>query len=582
MARFNGVSHSDGSPGERSIPGQAVPRIAGRATSAVRTLNEEITTYEGGKAYLRDEKSELFQLAVVNMVGQDTFYEGAGDRDSRYVQLVRQLAVSDFTWTFNLLRWLRGPEGNLRTASLVGAAEAVHARLEAGDHGASGATVPDPRDSVATSDVATNRRLIEAVLQRADEPGELLAYWTGKFGRKLPQPVKRGVADAVRRLYTERGFLRYDSESKGFRFADVIDLVHPKTDVEWQGDLFRHALNARHGHDEIIPETLFGVRARRAINAQTPDKRHQLAQLALKHGLGHSSYERAMAGQWEWLHSVLGDTTGARNPISKADQWRLVLPQLGYMALLRNLRNLEQAGLTAAEMRQVGERLADADEVAKSRQFPFRFWSAHRATNGVSFASYLEQAIGHSMRNIPALPGKSLVLVDTSASMTSGVFDKRSTMTPVQAGALFGVALTVRNPGNVHLVGFATGEFQHTVMGGASMLRETERFIACVGKVGHGTDIHGAVARTFRKGYHDRVFIITDMQTIGGGYRNVESLVPANVPVYAFNLGGYRQSMMRTGVGNRHEFGGLSDSTFKNVPLLEKGIDTGWPWEITR
>jgi hypothetical protein len=127
----------------------------------------------------------------------------------------------------------------MRSASLIGAAEAVRARLEAGQAGAS-------------------RQLVASVLQRSDEPAEMLAYWTSRYGRTLPKPLKRGIADAVTRVYDERGFLRYDGAARGFRFGDVIDLVHPspRADVAWHGDLFAWAITARHGRDEAPPASL--------------------------------------------------------------------------------------------------------------------------------------------------------------------------------------------------------------------------------------------------------------------------------------------------------------------------------------
>lgn len=542
------------------------------ATSPIKTTGKVAKTFEGGKGYLRDEKSELFQLAVVNMVGQETFYESGKDRDSRYQRLIQQLAVSDPEWTYNLLKWLRGP-GNLRTASLVGAAEFVAARLEAREDGD---LAPDDIKA-SLEGGGWNRKVIDAVLLRADEPGEMLGYWASTFERKLPKPVKRGVADAVKRLYTQRAFLRYDSASKGYRFADVIDLVHPKASGSEQEALYKHALNARHGHDQIIDESLRMVRARAAVNAMPASARHALARLALRHDLDGNAYQAAMAGQWEWLHSALGDTKDVDNPVCKADQWRLVLPQLGIMALARNLRNLEEAGLSHEDIDAINTRLMDADEIVKSRMFPFRWWQAYNAVNGDVFKSALERAFTHSMSNVPKLSGRSLVLVDTSASMEGGLFSARSNMTPVQAAAVFGVALTTANPGNVDLYGFASGEFRHEVKRGASALQEVERFVDRVGEVGHGTDIHGAVRRRFQTGNHDRVFIISDMQTTGG-YRAeyTDSLV---VPVYGFNLGGYASAMMQTGKNGHHEFGGLTDATFKQVPLLEAGESTGWPWE---
>lgn len=554
-----------------NTPGQ--PNRATRATSPVKTTGEVTQTFEGGPGYLRNAKSELFQLAVVNMVGQDTFYESAGDRDDRFALLVRQLAVEDPEWTFEMLRWLRGPEGNLRTASIVGAAEFVHARLEALKSGR--LSNVNPVGDHAFTVAHWNRRVIDAVLQRADEPGELIAYWISMYGRNLPQPVKRGVADAVKRLYTERGYLRYDSFSKGFRFADVIDLVHPNAVAPWQGDLYRHALNERHTRNAPVPESLTAVIARDTINSMSPQKRHDLARLALRDGLEHSIYHRAMAGQWEWLQSILGDTSGVRTPVDKRGRWKLVLPQMGYMALLRNLRNLGAAGLSYTEVGEIAKRLADPDEVAKSRQFPFRFWSAYQATNG-AFSGALDAAFTHSMRNIPELPGRSLVLVDTSASMNGGLFARQSTMTPVQAAAVFGVALAVRNPGSVDLMGFASGEFTHQIPAGASAMAEVKRFMDRVGEVGHGTDIHGAVLRQYRR-EHDRVFIISDMQTIDS-HHLAHDTVPRNKPIYGFNLGGYRASAMPLGPG-RHEFGGLTDATFKTIPMLERGTSAGWPWE---
>ena len=560
MARFNKPS----TPASRRLT----------ATSAVKTTGTVTQTFEGGKAYTRDAKGELFQLAVVNMVGQDAFYESGEGRDNRYVNLIHQLAVADPAWTFSLLKWLRGPEGNLRTASLVGAAEFVRARLDAMSVGD---LVPD--DVKASQEGGGwNRRVIEAVLQRADEPGEMLGYWVNRYGRKLPKPVKRGVADAAKRLYTQRGYLRYDSDSKGFRFADVLELVHAQDSGPEQDALYRYAVDDRHDHAGEVPELLHMVRARRTINTMSANDRHKLARLAVRHGLDGNLYKAAMAGQWEWLHSSLGDTKDVRSPVSKADQWRLVLPQLGIFALARNLRNLEEAGLGYAEIDAINARLMDADEIAKSRMFPFRWWQAYQAVNGNSFKSGLERAFAHSMGNIPKLPGKSLVLVDTSASMTSGIFAQKSSMSPVQAAAVFGVALATANPGNVHLVGFASGEFQHDMKGGATALQEVERFVSQVGRVGHGTDIHGAVRRTFKKGYHDRVFIISDMQTMGGYDSNHTQNLP--VPVYGFNLGGYSQTMMKVGENGKHEFGGLTDSTFKQVPLLERGESTGWPWEV--
>ncbi|MFC8916141.1 hypothetical protein ACFT5C_10260 [Streptomyces sp. NPDC057116] len=208
---------------------------AGRAVSPVRST-APTTTHQGGAGVLRDPRSELFLLAVANFVTQTTFYESGGARDDRFTALVRELAVEDPEWTAGLLRWLRG-EGNMRTASIVGAAEYVKARLEA-----------------SATEGPTGRQVVASVLQRADEPGELLGYWTSRYGRNVPKPVKRGVADAVRRLYTARSLLKYDTAGKDYRFGDILNLVHASPDPAkqpWQGELFRAPVPHRAGESVL-------------------------------------------------------------------------------------------------------------------------------------------------------------------------------------------------------------------------------------------------------------------------------------------------------------------------------------------
>jgi hypothetical protein len=71
--------------------------------------------------------------------------------------------------------------------------------------------------------------------------------------------------------------------------------------------------------------------------------------------------------------------------------------------------------------------------------------------------------------------------VDTSASMTGLGMSKRSTMTPLKAAALFGVALAAKGE-RVDLHGFATGVFRHEIPAGASVIDQVARFCGRVGR----------------------------------------------------------------------------------------------------
>ncbi|SER26263.1 TROVE domain-containing protein [Lentzea xinjiangensis] len=529
MAKFNVF---------RARPAGTSPVATARAPSG--------RTYEGGDGYARDTKSELFLLAVSNMGGEDTFYESGARRDTRFADLVHQAALADPEWTARLLKWLRG-EANMRTASLVGAAEFVLARL------------------AASSDAGvTNRAVVDSVLQRADEPGELLAYWTSRNGRRVPKPIKRGIADAVRRLYDERAVLKWDSDARGFRMADVLNLAHPSPAAPWQGALFQHVLDRRRCADVAVPDELRTIAARRALMAWPVEQRR-----ALFTRPDAADVLRRAGMTWE---AVAGWLQG---PLTK-EVWEALAPSMGFMALLRSLRNFDQAGMSDEVAATVAARLADPGQVARSRQFPFRFLSAYEAAPSLRWGHALDQALQASLGNLPALPGRSLVLVDTSASMTHGAISAKSKVTPAKAAAVFGVALGAKGE-QVDVVGFADGTFRHDVPRGASVVREADRFLERIGEVGHGTDIAGALRRSYRR--HDRVFVISDMQTVSGHHgTSVSDAVPRHVPIYGFNLGGYGMAAYATGGGNRHEFGGLSDATFRMVPLLEAGRNADWPF----
>lgn len=509
-------------------------------------------THEGGAGYKRDTKSELFLLAVTNLVSENAFYVSANKRDTRYAELVRRAAVEAPEWTARFLRWLR-TDANMRTAALVGAAEFAKARTEAGLPGMS-------------------RQIVDSVLQRADEPGEMLAYWTSVHGRAIPKPVKRGIADAARRLYSERSLLKYDTASKGYRFGDVLDLAHPVPTAPWQGDLFTHALDRRHNRDNPIPGDLRILAANVILRHRAVKDPAVLLDAEALRGAGMT---------WEDALSLVG------SKVDKAKLWEALIPSTGYMALLRNLRNFDEAGVPDDVAQAVAAKLADPDEVSRSRQLPMRFLSAYRAAPSLRWAWALEQAITLSLANVPELPGRTLVLVDTSSSMEDS-FSKDGTLRRWDAAALFGIALSSRCE-HADTVSFSSAQrYWHETPGprtkvfpvnrGESLLRSVERWKSGGFFLGGGTDTVGAVRQHFRPGFHDRVVILTDEQAAYHAIDEVSDAVPQSIPLYTWNLAGFEHGHAPSGGRNRHTFGGLTDAAFRMIPLLEAGSNADWPF----
>lgn len=504
-------------------------------------------TFEGAAGYLRDVYSELFLLGVTNMVGENTFYETATARDARFAALVRRVAVDDIDWLTRFVRWLRA-EANMRSAPLVAAAHGVHARLAANLHGG-------------------NRQLIDAALLRPDEPGEMLAFWHKTFGRSLPKPVKRGIADAALRLYREYSLLKYDTPTKGVRWADVLELTHPGDRRgsrqggdflgDWHHDLFVHAIDRRHRRNGPTPETLRMIRANEQLRLFAGEEPGVLLD---------SERLREAGMTWEDVLSLVG------SKVSKAGLWSALIPVMGMTALARNLRNFDQAKVSDDVAQTVMARFTDREQVLKSRMLPFQWLTAYKNAPSLRWGHALEQALQVSLANVPALPGRTLVLVDTSGSMTSTSLSKHSTVSPLDSAALFGVTLAARGE-RVDLAGFADGVFTHPVGPGASVLREVQTFVNRSGEVGHGTDIAGAVRAAYDG--QERVVIVSDMQTCTG---HITRPIPSTVPVYGFNLGGYRVGALDAGATNRIEFGGMTDATFRMLPLIEAGRRASWPF----
>ncbi len=509
---------------------------AGRTMTGPLTIEREPSTItaEGGAGFTRDARSDLFLLAVSNMVGTDTFYEGATDRDKRFRELIHAVAPANIEWMKGFIGWLRN-DANMRSASVVAAAETAKAMLDAGLTG--------------------SRSIVSSALLRPDEPGEMLAYWTARYGRAIPKPVKRGVADAAARLYSERALIKYDGESKGFRFGDVLDLTHPEPTASWQGDLFKYAIDRRHGRADEVPESLPILTARAALLAIPQSERRAV--------LSRSNVDNVLsdAGMtWESLAAWLG------GPMDK-EAWEAIIPSMGSMALVRNLRNFDAAGVSDEVAEKVCATISDPVEVIKSRQLPMRYLSAYRAAPSLRWANALEKALQASLASVPVLPGRTLILWDCSGSMAWGKVSDRTALSFKDVAGVFCGALALRAE-NPTLVQYGNGHTVVPVRKGGSVLP----LISSAPNMG-GTQTWQTVRSTFKN--HDRVIIVTDEQSHDSA---AIGSVPDSVPLYVWNLAGYGVSTVGSGK-NRWTFGGLSDKGFNQIETLESGSVGSWPWE---
>jgi 60 kDa SS-A/Ro ribonucleoprotein len=155
----------------------------------------------------------------------------------------------------------------------------------------------------------------------------------------------------------------------------------------------------------------------------------------------------------------------ARTPLV----WKAIARQMGPQALRMNLNTLLRHGVfDDAEMVSfVASRLADEDEVRRSRQFPYQYLAAFLNADEALPAPVrhaLERAAEVACGNVPELAGPIVIGVDVSGSMSSAVTGRRgrgatSKVRCVDVAALFAAAILRRNPGSV-VVPFDTSAYE--------------------------------------------------------------------------------------------------------------------------
>ena len=183
---------------------------------------------------------------------------------------------------------------------------------------------------------------------------------------------------------------------------------------------------------------------------------------------------KELRARWD----LLADT--AKGP----QVWMAIARNMGPQALRMNLNTLLRHGVfqEPAMVRYVAERLADAEEIRRSRQFPYQYLAAYlNAAEQVPHAikAALHQAAEIACGNVPELPGPVVIGLDVSGSMSSPVTGHRgrgatSRMRCVDVAALAAAAILRRNPDSV-LVPFDTRTFDIRIDPSDSILSLAER-----------------------------------------------------------------------------------------------------------
>ena len=366
------------------------------------------------------------------------------------------------------------------------------------------------------------RRTVRGIVLRGDDVTELMAFYLATFGKPLPNALRKGVCDAFVR-FDEYTLAKYKGTGKGVKMRDIVLLCHPVPRDEAQAEMWKRLIEGR---------------------LKTPVT-------------------------WETQLSQGGNNRAT---------WEALIDsgKVGYMALLRNLRNILQAAPRNVD--KVWQTIADEDAVHHAKQLPFRYLSAYRevcAIAGIRGFYVLESAVRAAADNLPRLPGTTLIAVDTSGSMSSPI-SRRSSLRCCDVGMMLGL-LGNRICENSRFYTFDTVIRQYPLSRHAAIL-DTCMHTACPGG---GTDIGLPFQLMIEEHLTpDRVIRISDnqcnttswprgktVQDLADEYRRLSG---NDVWVHAIDLMGYGTQQFtgpRTNI-----IAGWSEKVFDFILLAEQGL----------
>ncbi len=333
-------------------------------------------------------------------------------------------------------------------------------------------------------------RAIEQVIQRADELAEFAAIYMDTGRKPLSGQAKKGLTAAFRK-FNEYDLAKYNRDGR-FKLRDVLFLCHAKPKDDTQAALWRR----------LIDGTL-----------ETPD-----------------TWEVALSG-------------GADK--KEAFERLLAEGKLGYLALLRNLRNMVEAGVE----RDLIKRALLARKGAH-RVLPFRYVAATRAVPQLEPA--IDEALCAAIREYPPLRGHTAILVDVSGSMDYKL-SERSDLKRIDAAAALAAVV------NAEELTMASFSDKMVIVPPRRGMAGVDAIINS--QVHHGTWLGKALAELESKGPFDRLIVITDEQSCDAVPH------PTTRPAYLINVASYQN-----GVGYRNgwtHINGFSENVIRYIAAIE-------------
>lgn len=474
-----------------------------------------VANHEGGKGYQYDSKSELVAMLATGL--DNKYYEKLGERETRLSDVIADVAKTDKTFVAKALVYARTVMGQ-RTVTHFGAVEL--AKALAGD--GLGAKFFSKRARKANAG---------GIIYRLDDMLEIAAcYQARNPGKQLSNAIKKGFKAALEAA-DEYELAKYQAKNRDLSLVDIVNLVHPKPS------------------EKMTPVFAKLMKGELKQFNTVEDKNTKAGQeVAAKVKAGEITAEEA---------TVELNT-------AKEDNFAELIKErkIGYLALLRNLRNILKTGAKTEIVNGACELLTDAKLIKQSLVFPHQIDLALEILldefggQANAFVKALNTAYELSIPNLTELfkTGKTAVVFDSSGSMSSAIqLANRNNGSEAAIAKAALIAATLAKGINADVFHFADrcDAIKFNPLDTVNTLKN--QFLAKQGSVGYGTAFN-SIMRTL-DGKYDRVFVISDMQ----GADMLDSKEYSNTHIYSVDITGYGTTMFKPGSKVYKIFGYSSD-----------------------
>lgn len=520
------------------------------------------TNLAGGKAYKQSAKLELVSLLLTSFV-QDQFYRKSDDSLKRLTALLNQVDPK------------------------FAAKAAIFARTKFGMRSISHATAAELAKHISGQE--WGKDFYNKVIYRPDDMTETLSYYFGNLKAKsVPNSLKKGFAKAFERFDAYQ-LSKYREDDKEVSLIDVVNLVSP-------------VRSEKNGYVQV--DRLKYVDALKASLENAKRKKNQTRFSELSEKLAVASKEKGetvsvhalealvygllkSTDTWEAKLTKAGQV--AESEAEKADlkkeAWNTLIStrKIGYLALLRNLRNIMQQAPEAVDL--ACDMLRDEKLIKKQLIMPFQFYVAigeiEKIGNDSKTRKVLEaidDAIEISVSNVPKFDGETLVVCDYSGSMDN-TLSSMGTISYRQVGTIFGAIMAKANNADFMIFGsraaYAPFSRKDSI---STIIKQLDKHNRGYGhgqgaiQVEHGTDFHSTFKTANKK--YDRIIFFSDLQGwMSGGaptsaHAEYNRKYGANPSIYSFDLAGHGSGMFPE--HKTYALAGFSDKVFEILKKLEQ------------